>query len=205
MFAFYRRVPQLVRAQAESRWDRFIPRVLDGRTATILGMGAIAEHLAGVLKAFGMRVVGVTRTPRPVAGFDRVYPREELIAAVGEADFLVSLLPLSPETRRLVGADVFRAMRADAVFINVSRGGVVDEAALIAALREGRIAGAGLDVFEERVLPAGSPLWTMPNVFITPHIGGRSDRYAEGAMKVLLPNIGAFLRGDHAAMLNRVN
>src|SRR5580704_5463624 len=204
MLALSRQVPQLVRNQAAHVWDRIKPRVLDGRTIAILGVGAIAEHVAKVCQAFGMRTLGVSRTPRQLAGFDAIYPRERLLEAAAEADFLLALVPYTKDNHKVINAAVFDAMKPTAYLINVARGGVVDEAALLQALRERKIAGAGLDVFEEAPLPPTHPFWDMDNVFMTPFIGGRSDRYEEEIMSIIKPNLQRFLAGREDEMINRV-
>jgi len=204
MMALYRRVPQLVRSQAAHAWDRIKPRVLDRRTVVILGVGAIAEHTAKLCKAFGMSTIGVSRTPRQVDGFDAIYPRERLLEAAAQADVLLVLLPYTKENDRVVGADVLGAMKPGAYLINLARGGVVDEAALVAALKDHKIAGAGLDVFQESPLPASSPLWDMDNVFITPFIAGQSDQYEDNIMSIIKPNLQSFLDGRYDEMINRV-
>jgi D-2-hydroxyacid dehydrogenase (NADP+) len=204
MMALSRQVPLLVRNQAAHVWDRILPRVLDQRVVAIVGVGAIAEHVAMVCKAFGMTTLGISRTPRKLPGFDTIYPREALLAAAAQADFLLVLVPHTKENDKVIDAAVFDAMKPTACLINIARGGVVDEAAMIAALRTGKIAGAGLDVFEEAPLPPGHPLWDMDNVFITPFIGGRSDRYEESIMSIIKPNLAHFLAGRDAEMVNRV-
>jgi D-2-hydroxyacid dehydrogenase (NADP+) len=204
MMALHRRVPQLVRSQAAHAWDRIKPRVLDRRTVVILGVGAIAEHTAKLCKAFGMSTIGVSRTPRKVDGFDTIYPRERLLEAVAQADVLLVLLPYTKENDRIVGAAVLGAMKPSAVLINLARGGVVDEAAMVAALKDRKIAGAGLDVFQETPLPASSPLWDMDNVFITPFIAGQSDQYEDNIMSIIKPNLQSFLDGLYDEMINRV-
>jgi phosphoglycerate dehydrogenase-like enzyme len=204
MMALSRRVPQLVRNQAAHVWDRILPRVLDRRTVAILGVGAIAEHVAKVCQAFGMTTIGISRTPRQLDGFDAIYPREQLLDAAAQADFLLALVPYSKDNHKIINAAVFDAMKPTAYLINIARGGVVDETALMQALRDGKIAGAGLDVFEEAPLPMSHPLWDMDNVFITPFIGGRSDRYEESVMSIIEPNLQSFLAGREDQMINRV-
>jgi phosphoglycerate dehydrogenase-like enzyme len=204
MLALSRRVPRLVRNQTAHVWDRIRPRVLDRRTVVILGIGAIAEHVAKVCKALGMTTIGVSRTPRSIAGYDAILPREKLTEAAAAADFLLVLAPYTKENDRIINATVFDAMKPSACLINIARGGVVDEPALIAALRAGKIAGAGLDVFAEAPLPATSPLWDMENVFITPFIGGLSDRYEDDVMAIIKPNLRRFLAGRYDEMINRV-
>jgi D-2-hydroxyacid dehydrogenase (NADP+) len=204
MMALSRRVPQLVRNQAAHVWDRILPRVLDRRTVAILGVGVIAEHVAKVCQAFGMTTIGISRTPRALAGFDAIYPREQLLEAAAQADFLLALVPYTKDNDKIIGAAVFDAMKPTAYLINIARGGVVDETALMRALKDRKIAGAGLDVFEEAPLPPSHPLWDMDNVFITPFIGGRSDRYEESIMSIIEPNLHSFLAGRPEEMINQV-
>ena len=204
MLALSRRVPQLVRNQAAHVWDRIKPRVLDRRTIVILGVGAIAEHIAKVCKTFGMTTIGVSRTPRQLAGFDAIYPREGLLEAAAQADFLLALVPYTKDNDKIINAAVFDVMKPTACLVNIARGGVVDEAALVQALRDRKIAGAGLDVFEQAPLPPTHPLWDMDNVFITPFIGGLSDRYEEDIMSIIKPNLKSFLAGRYDEMINRV-
>jgi phosphoglycerate dehydrogenase-like enzyme len=126
------------------------------------------------------------------------------LEAAAQADFLLALVPYTKENDKIVNAAVFDAMKPTAYLVNIARGGVVDEAALVQALRAGKIAGAGLDVFEEAPLPPGHPFWDMDNVFITPFIGGRSDRYEESIMSIIKPNLQRFLEGRTDEMINRV-
>jgi D-2-hydroxyacid dehydrogenase (NADP+) len=204
MLSLSRRVPQLVRNQAAHVWDRILPRVLDRRTIVIVGVGAIAEHVAKICQAFGMTTLGISRTPRQLDGFDAIYPREKLREAAAQADFLLALVPYTKENDKLIDGAVFDAMKPTAYLTNIARGGVVDENALMQALTDRKIAGAGLDVFDAAPLPPSHPLWDMDNVFITPFIGGRSDRYEESIMSIIKPNLQNFLAGREDAMINRV-
>jgi D-2-hydroxyacid dehydrogenase (NADP+) len=204
MLALARGLPRAVRNQARQAWERWPARLLDGKTAAIVGVGLIAAELAPRLKALGMTVIGVTSAVRTVAGFDRMRHRDELRAVAGEADFLVLLTPHSPQTAGLIDATVFAAMKPSSYLVNLARGGVVDEDALIAALEQGRIAGAALDVFNAEPLPAGHRLWSMPNVIITPHAGGFYDDYPARALPAIEHNLRCFLAGDYAGMANRI-
>ena len=204
MLALYRQVRRLAKNQETHTWDRFLPYVLENRLVAILGLGAIAEHMARCFKALGMTVYGISRTNRKIEGIDKVFSRDDLTEAVKDVDFLIALVPFNLETHNIIGAKVFYAMKPSACLINVARGGVVDEAALIDALKNGEISGAGLDVFEESPLPDNSPLWDMENVFITPFTGGRSDKYAERILTVIEPNIRAYLDGTTKNMKNIV-
>ena len=204
MLALYRQVRRLTKNQETHTWDRILPYVLESRLVAILGLGAIAEHMARCFRALGMTVYGISRTNRKIEGIDKVFSRAELTEAVKDVDFLIALVPFNPETHNIIDAKVFYAMKPSACLINVARGGVVDEATLIDALKNGEISGAGLDVFEEAPLPDNSPLWDMENVFITPFTGGRSDKYAERILTVIEPNIRAYIDGTTKYMKNIV-
>jgi phosphoglycerate dehydrogenase-like enzyme len=204
MLCLGRDVRRSVRAQEQRRWDAWDPRALHGRTVGIVGIGVIGEQLALTCRALGMRVVGVSRTDRPVDGIDRMYAREQLADAAAEVDFLVLTLPLDEQTRHIVDARVLAAMKPTAFVVNLARGGVLDTDALVAAIRAGAIAGAGLDTFDPEPLPPDSPLWELDDVLITAHMGGRSDRYVAGFLKVFEPNLRRWLDGDIDALENLV-
>jgi phosphoglycerate dehydrogenase-like enzyme len=200
MLHFVRDLRGLFATQDAHRWNRVEQRLLAGRTVATVGVGAIAEELAKRCKAFGMRVIGVSAGRTGAAHFDAILPRERLLEAAGHADFLVVLAPYSKATHHLVDASVLGAMKPTGVLINIARGDVVDEGALIRALRAGAIAGAGLDVFHTEPLPKDSPLWDLPNVFMTSHIGGMSDIYGEQVLPVLIENLRAFVDGQPQRM-----
>jgi phosphoglycerate dehydrogenase-like enzyme len=204
MLALLRDFPRMQRNQAAHLWDRWPQPLLLGKTIVIVGVGAIAEVLAPRCKAFGMTVYGISEAKRIPPGFDAIMSRAQLAHAAGLAKFLVLIVPHSPQTENLIDAAVIAAMEPDAYLINVARGGVLDEDALLAALRENRLAGAALDVFRERPLPPNSPLWTAPNIIITSHIGGMSDVYLEQAYPIVRDNLRAFLSGRQTAMINVV-
>jgi len=204
MLALSRDFPRVLRNQDRRVWERWPARLLEEKTLGILGVGAIAEALAIRCKALGMTVVGVSSAKREVTGFDRVYAREDLVSAVGSFDFFLVLTPYSSATRNVVNATVFSAMKPGSYFINLARGGVVDEDALISALQSGQIAGAALDVFNEEPLPERHPLWEMKNVIVTPHLAGFYDGYVARALPVVVENIRRFLAGDIANMINVV-
>jgi phosphoglycerate dehydrogenase-like enzyme len=204
MLALARDLPRALRHQRERKWVRFPATLIRGKTVGIFGIGAIAAELAPRCKAMGMTVVGITSAKRPVAGFDRMFGRGELAAAVRDVDYLVLLTPYTPETRHIVDAAVFAAMKTGSYLVNLARGGVVDEAALIAALREGKLAGAALDVFAREPLPEDHPFWSMDNVIITTHQGGFFDGYPDHALPVVEANLRRFLAGDLKNMINIV-
>ena len=204
MLALARGLPRALRAQNERQWQRFPAQLLHDKTVGVFGVGQIAEALAPKCKVLGMRVVGVTSAPRQVPGFDLMHRREKLAEVVGDFDFLVLLTPLSAATRNSVDAGIFAAMKPTSYLINLARGGVVDEPALIAALASNRIAGSALDVFNQEPLPADHPFWSMPNVIITAHQGGFCDVYIDYALPTVETNMERFLRGDFNGMINVV-
>jgi phosphoglycerate dehydrogenase-like enzyme len=204
MLALCRKFPDTVHNQDRRDWRRWPSQLLDGKTVGIFGVGLIAEALAPRCKALGMTVVGFSSTRREVAGFDRMYLRDDLVAVAPELDFFVLLVPYAPDTRRLIGAREFTAMKPSSYFVNLARGGIVDEDALIEALESGRIAGAALDVFQTEPLPPQHPLWSTRNVIISPHLAGFYDTYAERALPTIEHNMACFLCGDIDAMCNLV-
>ena len=204
MMGVSRGVARLVDDQKAHVWDRRLYSLFNGKTAVIAGVGVVGIAIGQLLRAFGMHVVGVTRTPRPVEGFDEIIPTARLQEAAGRADFLINVLPATADNALLFDAAVFAAMKPTAYYISAGRGQTVDETALIAALRDGKIAGAGLDVFQTEPLPADSPFWDLPNVFITPHLGGYTSEYEDLIMPLIVGNMRAFLAGRQGEMQNVV-
>ena len=204
MLALARDLPRSVRLQQSAHWERWPSSLLSGKTAVIVGLGVIAEALAPRCKAFGMTVVGVSRSTRRPEGFDNVLPREELGVAAALADHLIVLAPYSAETHGMIDAAVLAAMKPKTFLINVARGGLINEAALIAALQEKRIAAAALDVFEREPLPADSVLWSMSNVLITSHLAGFYKEYPDYALPVIEHNLRCYLDGEINTMVNVV-
>jgi phosphoglycerate dehydrogenase-like enzyme len=205
MLALSRDVGRLVNNKAAHRWERGERwPLLAGKTAVIVGIGVSGIAIGELLKAFGMRVVGVTRTPRPVAGFDAMVPTAELARAAADADYLINVLPGSDDNRGIFSRAVLAAMKPGARFINVGRGETVDEAALIDGLKSGRIAGAGLDVFQNSPLKPDSPFWDLPNVVISPQVGGFFTGYEDHVMPLLTENMARFLAGRVGEMENVV-
>jgi phosphoglycerate dehydrogenase-like enzyme len=202
MIALSREFPRMQRNQEAHRWERWPQKLLFGKTAVMVGIGPIAEELAVRCAAFGMRVLGVSDARQEAAHFAALYPRKRLAEAAALADFLIVLVPLSAQTRHMIGAEVFAAMKPSGIVINLARGPVVDEQALTLALQEGRIGGAALDVFEAEPLPKDSPLWDMPNVIITPRIGGMSDVYARQILPLVVHNLRCFVDGRPGEMKN---
>jgi len=204
MLALARGFTRSMRLQREHRWERFPASLLRDKTVGIFGVGAIALELAPKCKAFGMRVVGISSRKRDVPGFDAMVGREALREAVKTLDFLVLLTPYTEATRNIIDAAVLAAMKPGACVVNLARGGIVDEAALIEALRAKTLAGAALDVFAQEPLPADSPLWDMDNVIVTQHQGGFFDSYPRHALPVVEENLRKWLAGDVAGMINVV-
>ena len=204
MIALSREFPRMQRNQQGHVWERWPQKLLWGKTAVLVGIGPIAEELAIRCAAFGLRVIGVSDARTAAPHFEKILPRSRLPEAAAAADFLIVLVPLSAQTRHMIDDGVLGAMKKTAILINLARGPVVDEKALIQRLKDGRIAGAALDVFELEPLPSDSPLWDMPNVIVTPRIGGMSDVYAEQILPLVVHNLRCFLDGRLAEMKNVV-
>jgi phosphoglycerate dehydrogenase-like enzyme len=204
MFALSRDVPRFVRNQDQHHWGRWPARLLSGKTVGIFGIGVIAEALAPKCKALGMRVVGISSAPRPLPSFDRMVTRDDLVQAVAELDYFVLLTPLTPETRGIIGPKVLAAMKPSAYLVNLARGGVVDEDALLDVLQRNAIGGAALDVFLQEPLPPAHPFWSCQNALITSHQGGFCDVYPDLALPTVETNMRCFLAGDFANMINVV-
>jgi len=200
MLALTRKLPHFVRRQAGRNWDRPAGDdmgELSGKTLGVFGLGAIGEALAVRAKAFGMRVLGVKNSPSGYRGAaDEAVGPDAMKRVLGESDYVVNLLPLTKATRGIVSAAMIAAMKPTAFFVNLGRGATVDEKALVAALRAGKIRGAGLDVFEEEPLAENSPLWEMENVIITPHVGGLTPRYWERATDLFCRNLARYIAGE---------
>lgn len=179
------------RFQAVHEWkDPGIDR-LEGQVAGLLGLGAIGEEIARKCRAFDMRVIGIRKSPSQHVSkhVDEVYPASKLAEVLKISDYVLCSLPLTDETRHLLRYEHFAMMKPTACFVNVGRGPVVEEGGLVRALREGKIRGAGLDVFETEPLPKDSPLWDMENVVITPHSAGKSDANRERTLAILKENL----------------
>ncbi|MCL4230662.1 MAG: D-2-hydroxyacid dehydrogenase [Dehalococcoidia bacterium] len=190
---------QAVRTQGERRWNAWRVGELAGQTMGIAGLGAIGRETARRARAFDMRVVASRRTAPPGAAdpdCDEVVPYEDLERLLRESDFLVLCVPLTPETHHLVGARELAMMKPTATLVNIARGAVVDQDALIAALRDGTIAAAALDVFDPEPLPPESPLWGMDNVIMTPHVSGSIEGYGRRSAELFLENLGRFMAGE---------
>jgi D-2-hydroxyacid dehydrogenase (NADP+) len=201
LLAFARLIDRSVRHQVRGEWmaeeqKRDVFELAD-KTMVLIGVGAIGERTAQIATAFDMQVLGVRRNPQvSVLGVEKMVSPGRLLEILPDADFVVITAPLTQETQGMIGERELRAMKPTAYLVNIGRGGIVDEDALIRALEEGRIAGAGLDVFEEEPLPKDSPLWRMENVIVTAHYAGYNPRYDERAMAIFLDNLRRYKAGE---------
>jgi phosphoglycerate dehydrogenase-like enzyme len=222
LLAYRWRVPLWTECQRSSKWpsDRWRlyarPELRDA-TLGIVGYGSIGREVGRLARAFGMRVLALRRsTQKAEDGYtldnsgdpkglapERFFPSEGLHDMLAECDYVVIALPLTPATRHFIGEAELRALKPDAYLVNIARGPIVDEDALIRALQQGWIAGAGLDVFEEEPLPGDSPLWHLENVLISPHVAGFTPRYDERATALFAQNLARYLQGD--PLLNLVD
>lgn len=197
MLAFSRGLNQYGRHQALSKWQRVKLTELRAKTLGIVGLGSIGREIARLGTAFGMRVLAVKRNPGPPPeDVNRVVGLEGLEMVLRESDYLVIAVPLTAETRCLIGARELELMKTTAILINIARGEVVDETELAAALKQGLIAGAGLDVFETEPLSSDSPLWQLDNCIITPHCAALSPQYMTRATDLFCRNLEAFIKGE---------
>lgn len=177
MLMLARNLHVVIRQQQAQQWNRELAKSmadLHGRTLAVVGVGNIGQHIARLARALGMRVLGCRRRDRPTPDVDRWYPRSELHEMLADADHVAVAAPLTAATDGMLGSREFSALKSGAFYINVSRGAVAQEAALLAALRSGRLAGAGLDAYAMEPLPADHPFWTMPQVIVSPHYSGET-------------------------------
>jgi phosphoglycerate dehydrogenase-like enzyme len=202
MLALSRRLPEARDNQHARHWRGMIGEIgvrefeLAGKTLLVVGMGRIGSRLARLAKAFDMRVLATKRDPATGAeGADAVASADRLHEMLGQADIVALTCPLTPQTQNLIDAAALAAMRPGAHLVNVARGRVVDEPALIQALQDGRLAAAALDVTWEEPLPPSSPLWAMSNVLITPHTAGETRAYEDNVIDILLENLDRLWRG----------
>lgn len=196
-------------SQRDHDWDRSVSSELwdwEGRQLTVFGLGNIGEAVARRADAFGLEVYGVKRTPSTYTGTlssDRVFPTDDFRDLLPETDLLVLTVPLTDATHQVIDEDVLAALPDSAVLINVARGSVVDQDALVGALEDGELGGAGLDVFEEEPLPSDSPLWERDDVVVTPHIGGRSRELPDRFARLFADNLDRWR--DEGSLVNRVD
>ena len=203
ILAVARRLPEARDNQHKKMWRGMIGDLtqredeLGGKTLLIVGMGRIGAHLAKLAKAFDMKVIGIRQDPgKGTNGADSIHAMADLVKLVPQADFVALACALTPETTGLMSAAAFAAMKPSSVFVNVARGKVADEAALIATMQAGKIWAAAIDVTADEPLPAASPLWTMPNVFVTPHTAGETRAYEDNVIDILQENLGRLWKGE---------
>lgn len=199
MLSFARRLHRYRDRQRDNTWAvepyeaSFTVR---DETVCVVGLGTLGEGVALRADALGMTVRGVRREPKPVPGVNELFRPDQLHEAVAGARFVVLCVPLTEDTEEMIDAEAFAAMREDAYLINVARGGVVEESALIDAIDAGKIAGAGLDAHAEEPLPADSPLWEYEEVIVTPHVGALANTYHEAVGKLVLANAERLQQGE---------
>ena len=216
VLAFAHHLPRMIEYQGRAewplqRWALFVPQELRDSTIGLVGYGSIGREMARLARAFGMRVLALKRQVGHLAddgwrlpnvgdaageNVERLFAPDQLHEMLAECDYVVIAAPLTAETRGLLGAAEFRAMKRKAVIINVARGGVIDETALIDALRAQVIGGAALDVFDQEPLSAESPLWHLPNVIISPHVSGFTPHYDERTMALFAENLRRYVAGE---------
>jgi phosphoglycerate dehydrogenase-like enzyme len=204
MLSLGRNFPQIIRNQEKGIWKRWPAKLLYQKKVGILGIGAIGEEIARKCKAFGMTVFGIDIVQRKVDTVDYSYGPEDLLKVVQAVDYLIIVLPSTSQTHKMVGENVLSSMKPTAFLINIGRGNVIDETALIHALESGKIAGAALDVFSQEPLPKEHAFWKTKNLILTPHIGGTSTIYVEQALLIFEENLRRFLRGERQTLINLV-
>lgn len=205
ILAATKRLPEHAFDQQARRWGRLPKRELRGSTVGIVGMGRIGEEVGRLCAAFGARVLGLRRSPpaEPPPGVERVFGADGLDQLLAASDYVVLTLALNPTSQGLLGRREIGLMKRTAILVNVARGDVIDETALTEALRDGRLGYACLDTFQKEPLPTDSPLYDLPNVFITPHNSASSPHMEERVIELFLDNLGRFVRGEH--LLNVVD
>lgn len=200
---FLKNAPLLLRNQQLAKWAAYEPGALRGQTIGIVGLGDIGRACATVLRPFGARIVGLRRSGRPDPVADEVVPADRILDMVAGVDHVVVATPLTEETHHLIGDRVLGVMRPGAILVNVGRGKVVDETALLAALDQGRVHAAALDVFEHEPLPPDHPFWRMENVLISPHTADHTKDWEANTMEPFLENARRFRDGE--TLLNPVD
>ena len=202
MLALNRNFPENVRNQDKRAWVRWKSKLLYQKNVAIVGVGVIGEQLARKCKAFGMTVYGIDIVKRDLDCVDFFYGPEDLLNVAGEVDYLVLVAPSTPETQKIAGKQLLAKMKPTAFLLNVARGELVDDAALMEALDRGQIAGAALDALSTEPLPADHPLWNAKNLIITPHVAGEADMYRKQIMPIIEENLRKFLSGERRNLVN---
>ncbi|WP_392535103.1 D-2-hydroxyacid dehydrogenase [Nostoc sp. C117] len=196
ILAHAKHLPELYALQAEHHWKRgFAIQELTDATLLIIGAGGIGQEIAARAKPFGLRIIGSRRHPQELPNFDKVVGADEWRSLLPIADYVVIATPLTKETKQFIDESVLRSLPRHAYLINIARGDVIDESALIKALTEGWIAGAALDTVSTEPLPSESPLWSLPNIFITPHTSGHSPKSKQRSIALFIDNLQRYQAG----------
>lgn len=204
LLAFMKDLPRLLRDKENKHWDHYPNNELRGRTLLIVGLGKVGLEVARLARCFGMHIIGTKRRPDgELPDVEKVYASDRLKELVPGADAVVATVPLTEETAGMIDRETIELMKTECVFVNVGRGGVVDEQALIEALKANKIRGAALDVFQEEPLPEDSPLWTLPNVLISPHTAALSEVENQRIVELFNENLRRYLSEE--TLLNRVD
>lgn len=197
ILAIKRALPWMYEQQKKSEWSKKAKQTeLRDSTALILGPGAIGSEVGRLLQAFGVVTIGCNRTGNEAASMNEMVSFDQLIEALPKADIVISVLPKTEETTHLLKEEHFKAMKNDAIFMNFGRGNLVEENVLVHAIQVGEIGYAVLDVFEQEPLAEDHPLWTLPNVIVSPHISSHSSRYVERSLEIFKPSLEKWLRGE---------
>ena len=204
MLALNRNFPQNVRNQEKRVWDRWPGKLLYQKQVGILGIGVIGEEIAKKCKAFGMTVHGIDLAKKRIDSVDYFYGPSDLLQVMPKVDYFVIVVPYTRETEHMINGNVLAAMKPTSYLINLGRGKVVDEEALIEALKEQKIAGAALDTFWAEPLPKDHLFWGLRNVIITPHVAGASDNYVEQVFSIFGENLSRFMKGERENLINLV-
>lgn len=204
MLALNRNLPRMIRNQDNRVWERWPAKLLYQKSVGILGVGVIGEEIARKCKAFGMVVYGIDIIKREIDALDNLCGPEALVQVIQEVDYFIISAPSTPQTYKMVGAKVLSSMKPTAFLINLGRGDIVDEEALMHALQTGKIAGAASDVFPTTPLPKDHPLWGMENVIVTPHVAGLCDIQVEQVCFIFEENLRRFLQGEKRNLINLI-
>lgn len=200
IFMLTKNAQRLVINKEKKLWERFDTLELRDKTVGLIGLGAIGSEIARLAKGVGMKVIAIRRSAMTnktqIPDVDEMYPQGKLLELLNKSDFVCIAAPLTPETEGMIGEDEFRAMKKTAFILNIARGRIIKESALIRALKENWIAGAGLDVFETEPLSADNELWMLPNVIISPHISGTSERRSHRLVAMFCDNLRRYLNRE---------
>jgi len=204
MLALNRKYNANFKDRLQKKWVRWPSTLLHNKAVGILGVGVIGKEIARKCKVFGMEVFGIDIIQRKLDCVDAFYGPEDIVKVAKEVDYFVIVAPRTPQTEKLVDSKVISAMKPTAFLLNLGRGELVDEEALISALKSGKIAGAGLDTYWQEPLPKEHPFWKMKNVIVSPHFAGMSDIYVDQVLTIFEENLRRFVKGDRRNLINVV-